>query len=153
MGSSVLVIMVLGERLHLKNWNQINVTACSESFEFHETCFYSSHINLAEVEFPGLKLLTAEFIPLSLAFLYLNINILLWMGKPFTIIYTRALFGLCNIRTSQLVCEKTMEKVEIILTFRCTVLFYTIGLHSVVQGLVEVPSTHSGVPWGPSFSN
>lgn len=152
MGSSVLVIMVLSERLHLKNWNQINVTACSESFEFHETCFYSSHIRIAEVECPGLKLITAEFIPLSLDFLYLNITILLWMGKPFTI-YTRASFGLCDIRTSQLVCEKTMEKLEIILTFRCTVLFYTIGLQSVVQGPVEVPKTHSGGPWGPSFSN
>lgn len=67
------------------------------------------------------------------------------MGKPFTVIYTRASFGLCNTRTRQLSCEETMEKLEIILTFRCIVLFYTIRLQSVVQGPIEVPKTHSGV--------
>lgn len=68
------------------------------------------------------------------------------MGKPFTVIYTRASVGLCNTKISQLPCEETMEKLEIILTFICTVLFHTIGSQSIVQGMIQVPKTHSGGP-------
>lgn len=70
------------------------------------------------------EIMTVEFIPLSHVFIYLNIIILLKMGKLFTVIYTSTSVGFCKTRINQLACEESMEKLEIIFTFRFTVLFY-----------------------------
>lgn len=55
------------------------------------------------------EIITVEFIPLSLGLIYLNINILLRIGKPFSIIYTSLLIGLCKTGLSQLACEQSVE--------------------------------------------
>lgn len=66
------------------------------------------------------------------------------MGKLFTVIYTSTSVGFCKTRINQLACEESIEKLEIIFTFRFTVLFYTTGSQSVVQEPVEGPKALHG---------
>lgn len=66
------------------------------------------------------------------------------MGKLFTVIYTSTSVDFCKTRINQLAYEESMEKLEIIFTFKFTVLFYTTGSQSVVQGPVEGPKAFHG---------
>lgn len=61
------------------------------------------------------------------------------MGKPIAVIYASISVGFCKTKINQFACEESMEKLEIVLTFRFTVLFYTIVSQSVVQGPIEGP--------------
>lgn len=89
--------------------------------------------------------MTVECIPVSLVFIYLNIIILLKMGKLFTVFYTSTSIGFCKTRINQLACEESMEKLEIIFTFSFIVLYYTAGFQSVVQVPVESLKVLHGV--------
>lgn len=80
------------------------------------------------------EIMTVECIPVSLVFMYLNMIILLKMGKLFIVIYPGTSVGFFKTRINQLACEESMEKLEIIFTFRFTVLFSFLSqLHICVR--------------------